>query len=289
VSRLNRDEGLVIFASFLWGTSFVSAKVGVEHMDPVLFSVVRFILGSAVLLIAVTATGRFQSHIFRDPVIWGISFINAVAFELQHLGIDRTSATNAVLLVDIDVVFVAVIAAFVLSEAMTRRTAFGLALGLLGVVVVSTEGDPSSILSGSFVGNAMVFTSGLLWAFYIVYQRKVLLRETNVLMVTAAVIGLTTVFMVPMTLAFAGSLEVQPLGWASVLYTGIFCSGVAFLAYNAGLRSIGATASSLILLLEIVFAAALAFLLLGEDPSSATLIGGGMIVLAIAAISFSQA
>lgn len=285
--KLVRYEGFLVLASLIWGTSFVSVKIGVEHVDPFLFSILRFLFGSLALIFVLVLLKRIDTRLFKDRIIWGIALINAVALEFQHLGMTMTSATNAVLLVDIDVVFVALLAAVVLSEKITRKITLGLVLGMVGVLIITTNGDLASVFSGSFIGNAMVFVGGLLWAFYIVYQKKVLVRESDVLQVTGVVVLETTIFLLPLTLLFAGSYAVDSIGWLSVIYTGVLCTGLAFLFYNIGLKAISATVSSIILLLEIVFAMVFAFLVLGESPTIVTAVGGALIVLAIIVISLN--
>lgn len=280
-------EAFLVMSGFIWGTSFVSVKIGVGTVDPFLFSVLRFALGAAVLVLALIVLRRMDTRVFKDKLIWGIAIVNAAALEFQHLGMTMTTATSAVLLVDIDVVFIAILAAIVLGERITRRTVAGLVLGLAGVTVITTNGDVSSILSGSFIGNAMVFTAGVLWTFYVVYQKKVLVREKDVLMVTGAVILETAIILVPLALMFAQSYAVDGSGLMSALYTGLICTGLAFLLYNTGLKAVGATIASIILLLEIVFAMLFAFLLLGETPTAITAFGGGLIILAILVISFN--
>lgn len=282
-------EAFLVAASVIWGTSFVSVKIGVEHVDPFLFSILRFFFGSLVLIVVLVLLKKMDTRLFKDKVIWGIALINAVALEFQHLGMTMTSATNAVLLVDIDVVFVALLAAIILSEKITSKIMVGLLLGMIGVFIITTNGDLSSVFSGSFNGNAMVFFGGVLWAFYVIYQKKVLVRESDVLLVTGTVIFETTIFLLPMTFLFAGSYIVDGVGWLSVLYTGVLCTGLAFLLYNTGLKALSATVSSIILLLEIVFAMLFAFLVLGETPTVVTAMGSALIVLSIIVISHNGA
>jgi drug/metabolite transporter (DMT)-like permease len=58
--------------------------------------------------------------------------------------------------------------------------------------------------------------------------------------------------------------------------------------YIAGLRGKGATDSSIILLLEIVFAMIFAYLILGEVPDILTAVGGVLIVSAIVLVSLQE-
>ncbi|MCJ7516739.1 MAG: DMT family transporter, partial [Methanomassiliicoccales archaeon] len=149
--ELVRYEAFLVIASFIWGTSFISVKIGVEHVDPFLFSILRFSLGSIVLLAVLLILKRLDTRLFKNKLLWGISLINAVALEFQHYGMTMTSATNAVLLVDIDVVFIALLAVVILAEKITNRIVTGLLLGMIGVVIITTNGDLSSVVSGSFL------------------------------------------------------------------------------------------------------------------------------------------
>jgi drug/metabolite transporter (DMT)-like permease len=159
---------------------------------------------------------------------------------------------------------------------------------MVGVLFISTNGDLSAIYSGTFWGNILVLAAGWLWAFYIVFQKKNLARNTDVLMVTGAIIFETMLFLIPMTLLLTPSFSFALDGWIAVLYIGLFCTFAANLLYNAGLQGTKASASSIILLLEIVFAMIFAVILLAEMPSMVTALGGGLILLSIGIISYSN-
>ena len=181
------------------------------------------------------------------------------------------------------------LSAVVLKERIDTWTVLGIVIGFAGVVLVSTEGDVSNLAGGTFIGNVIAFVAGIVWAVYIVYQKRLMVRESNVLGVTTAVILWTTVLLFVYMLLFAEHYDTTSEGLMATVYTGVLCSGLAFLAYNAGLRGIGATASSVILLLEIVFGIGFAVVLLSEYPNAYTAAGGMLIVLAIAVISLRPA
>jgi drug/metabolite transporter (DMT)-like permease len=279
--EVSKYEGFLIFASFVWGTSFVATKIGVEHVDPYYFTLLRFGIGAIVLLVATIIFGGFKLDILRDKMVWGIGLLNAIGQTLQNVGMTQTTATNAVLLVDINVVFIAILASVILREKLTSGVRYGLVIGLIGVAIVATEGDMSQILSGSFVGNLTVFVAGIVWSFYVVYQKKTLMRLPQVLMLTTGVILASAVFCLPSMLLLGHSSAIDLSGTSAALYTGILCTGLAYLLYIAGLRGVGATASSVILLLEIVFAMIFAILVLSEIPTVATAIGALLIVASI--------
>lgn len=286
--RMDKYEAMLIASSFIWGTSFVASKIGVGEMDPYFFAMLRFLIATPVLLLVAYLLTDFDLSIFRDPLIWAIGVLNAVGLVMQNVGMTQTTVTNAVLLVDINVVYVAVLASIILKERITRLTVIGLGIGLVGVAIVATGGDLSQVMSGSFVGNLIVLGAGIVWAFYIVYQKKALNAHPDTLMMTSGVIAITALASIPMALLFSKSYAMTTDGLYTTLYVALVCTGGAFLLYIAGLRGKGALDSSIILLLEIVFAMLFAFLLLGERPDLATAVGGALIVLAIVFVSIQE-
>jgi drug/metabolite transporter (DMT)-like permease len=283
-----RYELILVVAGIIWGTSFAAGKIGVDNMDPVLFSAMRYSFGGLAIFIALVAMKQFDLSVFRLKGLWIIALFNAIAMLFQNVGMTMTSATNTVLLVDINVVFIAILAVFVLKERLNRRMVVGLLIGLVGVVEISTNGDLSAIFSGSFEGNMLVFGAGILWAFYVVLLTRSLNGTELLASATGAVIIETAIFLVPIMLVLTRDYSVGPTGTLAALYAGIFCTALAFVMYSVGLKHLGATMSSVILLVEIVFGILFAILLLGEMPTVATGIGGAMILLSVIVISMNQ-
>ncbi len=283
-----RYELILVVAGIIWGTSFAAGKIGVDNMDPVLFSAMRYSFGGLAIFIALVAMKQFDLSVFRLKGLWIIALFNAIAMLFQNVGMTMTSATNTVLLVDINVVFIAILAVFVLKERLNRRMVLGLLIGLVGVVEISTNGDLSAIFSGSFEGNMLVFGAGILWAFYVVLLTRSLNGTELLASATGAVIIETAIFLIPIMLVLTRDYSIGSTGTLAALYAGIFCTALAFVMYSVGLKHLGATMSSVILLVEIVFGILFAILLLGEMPTVATGIGGVMILLSVIVISMNQ-
>ena len=280
-----RYMALLLMAGAIWGSSFAVIKVGLETMDPIFFALLRFGLGGAVMLLAMLIMGRFDRRLLTSRPIIVLSAVNATAFALQNVGLTMTTATNAALLININVGIVAILAAVMLRETITSRTIYGLGIGLVGVMIVSTGGDLASVLGGSSLGDLMVFGAGALWAFYIVYMKRTLEHEEDVLMISTAVIIGSAAFLVPLTMLMADSIIVPAAGLWTVLYTGIVCTAIAYLVHNAGLKRVRATDSAIILLVEPIFGVLFAILLLQEWPSLPTLAGGALVLLSIGIVS----
>jgi drug/metabolite transporter (DMT)-like permease len=286
--RVDKFEAFLILSSFLWGTSFVASKIGVGEVDPFLFALLRWLIAAPVLIFAAYLFTDFDLSIFKDKILWLVGLLNAVGLFLQNAGMTSTTATNAVLLVDINVVFVAILASLVLKESITKFTIFGLLIGLLGVFIVSTGGDFGKMTDGSLTGNLLVLAAGIVWAFYIVYQKAAVNKHPDVLMMTSSVVVTTLIVSIPIALLFTQSFALSTNGLMAAMYVALICTGGAFMLYIAGLRGKGATDSSIILLLEIVFAMMFAYLILGEVPDMLTAIGGILIISAIVLVSIQD-
>jgi drug/metabolite transporter (DMT)-like permease len=283
-----RYELILVVAGIIWGTSFAAGKIGVENMDPVLFSALRYVFAAFAIFIALVAMKQFDFSVFKLRGLWIIALFNAVAMVFQNVGMTMTSATNTILLVDINIVFIAILAVFVLKERLNQWMVVGLFIGMAGVVVISTNGDLSAIISGSFEGNMLVFGAGILWAFYVVLLTRELNGTKLLASATSAVIIETAVFLIPIMLILTKDYSIEATGTLAALYAGIFCTALAFVLYSVGLKHLGATLSSVILLVEIVFGILFAIILLGEMPTLATAIGGVLILISVIVISMNQ-
>jgi drug/metabolite transporter (DMT)-like permease len=283
-----RYELILVVAGIIWGTSFAAGKIGVDNMDPVLFSALRYAFGAIAIFIALAVMKQWDYSVFKFKGLWIVALFNAVAMLFQNVGMTLTSATNTVLLVDINVIFIAMLAVFVLKERLNRWMVVGLFIGLVGVVVISTNGDPTAILSGSFEGNMLVFGAGILWAFYVVLLTRELNGTKLLAAATGAVIIETAVFLIPIMLLLTKDYTIGTTGTMAALYAGVFCTALAFVLYSVGLKRLGATMSSVILLVEIVFGILFAILLLGEMPTLATAVGGVLILISVIVISMHQ-
>ena len=76
--------------------------------------------------------------------------------------------------------------------------------------------------------------------------------------------------------------QVGPLDWLWLAMLGIFCTGLSHFLFVSGLRVIKARDAGLIIALEPVYAIAVAWALFGQEPSLRMMLGGALIIFAIA-------
>src|SRR5262249_55553625 len=101
-----------------------------------------------------------------------------VAYALSHLGLQRSTATNAALLIAVEPVSVMLLAPLTLGERLRPREAVGAALVLLGTTLVVVNGVPGLTVSvlPHWRGDLLLLLSGVAFASYSLLGRDVLAR-----------------------------------------------------------------------------------------------------------------
>jgi drug/metabolite transporter (DMT)-like permease len=281
---------LTVFASLIWGTSFPGAKWGLGYAgNDVFFLWLRFVVATVITLSIVLYFKKFSFSVMKEPAIWVIGGLNAAGFILQYAGLNYTTASKTALLVDINVVAVAIISFFAFKERLNRIQLSGILIGSLGVVLVTTDKGLSFDVN-ELPGDVMVYLAGWSWAFFIVLSKK-MMKNYNGVQISSGAISSCMLFLAP-AVAYVyltgADMSVEPLGWACVLYLGLFCTSIATLLWALGLEGVSATASATIMLVEVVTALAISIGLMGESMESVAVIGGLLVLAAIYLVASSS-
>ena len=129
------------------------------------------------------------------------------------------------------------------------------------------------------LGNLVAAVSGLTWALTLTGLRWMGKDQSADSGVATVVVGNVIAFLVclPMALPVA---RVTPADAAVILYLGIFQIGLAYLFLTRSLRHVSGFAASTLLLAEPVFNPVWSWLVHGERPGPAALVGGALILAA---------
>ncbi|HUW43004.1 MAG TPA: DMT family transporter [Thermoplasmata archaeon] len=275
-------------AAILWGTSFPATKYALPSFgDPLFFAAVRVGVAAIVSLLLLQMLGRSDWKIYRSPAIWLIGATNAVGIALQNYGMDMTSASKTVLLVDINVVIVAFLSYWLFKERFGLRKSAGVLAGIIGVVMLAIS--PDIVMSNKeMLGDFLVFMSGVMYAIFIVTVKKTLGKVNPLEVSMAAITTSAVMLLIPCAIAVPAGLmdsRIDLGGVAPMLYLAVACTTLAYYLWAYGLKRLTATSSSIILLLEVVAGLTVSFALLGEGLSSFAIVGAGFIVVAIILVS----
>src|SRR5437879_9787626 len=178
-------------------------------------------LGGALGLVVLVGIRRLDFQVFREPIVWALGLVNAIGFDLQNEGIVLTTASKTALLVNVNVVFIAILMVLFFREAVTGSKIAGILIGVLGVVVLATKLDPNSMTGGQFAGDLLVFVAGLVWAFYVAGVRWRVDRGGDYVALAAAILVATAAF-APLPLFVIGwPWPASTAAWLGLVYLGL--------------------------------------------------------------------
>ena len=163
-------------------------------------------------------------------------------------------------------------------ETPGRRAWAGLALAFAGTTFVASA--PDGARAPTLAGNALVLLSMIAWAWGTVLSRPVLEHFSG-----TRLAFLTTLVALPghWLLAWrdAPPWNLDAAAWASIAYSGVFSTGLAYVLWNWSVRRLGPSRTSAYTNLVPVCALAVAWIFLGERPGARQLAGGGLILLGL--------
>jgi len=280
-------QAMTLLAAFFWGTSFVIVELGLEYVNPYWFAQLRFLIASVGALgVVLLFKKQIQKELILSHWIWLLGTFNALGFLGQFVAQTMTNATKTALLINMNLITVAALSSVLFHERFTRKKVLTVCLSILGVFLLTTDGNLSRLARGEFIGDMLALCGGFVWAFYIVTNKKVVTKPNiDIISLTACVMLATTIVMIPFTLILGGIssrvLNIGLEGAGAVVYLGIFCNVIPFLLWTFGLKYLMPTVSTLMLLFEVFIASILAFLILHEGLGIIGVIGGFVIIIAI--------
>ena len=208
-------------------------------------------------------------------VVGGISLV--FAFGGGIYGIQNTTVANAMFLFAAAPFFAAILGKLLLKESVRLGTKWAMLAGTAGIALMVSEG----ISMGHLAGNLAALVSALGFAVFTVALRWRQVEET---MPTVFLAGIFAVAISAVVLQSTGIGFVVPLNDILVsLVLGIVQVGAGLILYSLGAKAVPAAELTLLSMTEVVLGPIWTWLLIGEMAGIYTLIGGVVLLSAIAA------
>jgi drug/metabolite transporter (DMT)-like permease len=284
----------VLFAVVAWGASFIATKIGVKDVTPITVVWLRFGMGVVILGIAVIARKEFAWPARNEWAYFALLGLLGITWHqwLQSTGLVTAQASTTAWIVATTPIFMALLGWLVLKERLTVLQTVGIGLAAVGVLVVVSNGDLISIFSGKFgtPGDYLIMLSAPNWAVFSTLSRRGLQKHPAARMMLYV---MTFGWLFSSIGFFAGGhfSQIPKLsagGWIGVSFLGIFCSGLAYIAWYDGLQAIAASQVGAFLYLEPLVAVVVAGVILSEPITWVSLTGGGVILLGVYLVNRPQ-
>ncbi len=261
---------LLILTTLSWGGNAIAGRIAVGEISPMLLTSMRW--AGVVILIALFARRAVANAwpVLRQRLGF-LTALGAIGFTgfnaLFYLAAQSTVAINIGIIQGAIPVFVMIGAYLVYRTPVTAVQVAGVAVTMVGVVLVASHGDLSKLASLAFAqGDLLMVMACALYAGYTVALRRRPAVSGLAMFSVLAIVALISSLPLPVYEYAAGTLVLPtPVGWAVLAYVCIFPSFVAQICFLRAVELIGPARAGLFVNLVPIFAAGLGVLLLGEQ------------------------
>lgn len=275
------------FAVVVWGASFIATKIALQDLSPVTVVWLRFAMGVVILGLAVSLRKQFYWLKRSEWLYFALLGFLGIAFHqwLQSNALETSEASTTAWIVSTTPVFMAILGWVVLKEKLPWIKIAGILLAFVGVLLVVYDGRLSAISLRSFgkPGDILILISAINWTVFSVLSRRGLkTHPATLMMFYVMLIGwvLTSIlFFATENVAQVSNLTTR--GWVAIAFLGVFCSGLAYIAWYDALQALTTAQTGVFLYIEPLVAVVVAFFILGEAITPASVLGGGIIFLGI--------
>ena len=282
----NQPYLLLSITALCWAGNAIVGRLAAGHIPPVTLSFLRWSLAFLVILPFAWTHLKRDRDVIRSHLgtMIFLSVIGISAFNtLQYWALEHTQALNTLLLQSAGPLFVAVWSLILLSVRLTLAQAGGIALSLIGVLVILLHGDLTALTSIAFNKGDIIFTVAL--AIFGLYSVLSLKRpQIHGLSFVGFTFGCGAVCLVPLWIWELFTRPVMQLNAANLLslfYVAVFPSTLAYLCFNRGVQLIGANRAAPFFHVVPVFGSAMAIVFLGELPQLFHIIGFALVLTGV--------
>ncbi|HVM24259.1 MAG TPA: DMT family transporter [Candidatus Limnocylindrales bacterium] len=274
--------GQALFVTFLWSTSWVLIKIGLDDLDlqPLSFAGLRYALAALVLapfgaraIRAAHAETALGARLWLRMALYGLLFI-AVAQGAQFAALAVLPATAVNLVLSSIPAVVALMALAGGSERARPAQAGGIGLLVLGAFLYfgPFELGPGAPI-GLLAAGICVLASGVSAHLGRGLARDVIARLGGPIGLTAASMGIGAVALLATGLLVEGWPELTAGGWLIIGWLAVVNTAFAFTLWNHTLRTLTAVESSVVANTMAIQIAVLAIVFLGEQLGALQVLG----------------
>lgn len=289
-SRL--DWLLFIVLGFLWGSSYLFIKIGVDAgLQPFTLVAMRLFIGFLLLAVVV---GVAREALPREPRMFGHLvmlglFSVALPFMLITWAEQSVDSSLAAVLTGAVPLFVIPFAAlFLPAERITLNKLIGILIGLIGVAVV-VGFDPVALTGGDLAAELALIGAAASYAIGGVYARR-FVHGLRPMIPALFQVGIALVMVTVPALVLEQPFErgLAPEALFAVVWLGLLGSGAAYLVFFRLLVRWGATRTSLVAYLLPIWGIALGAIVLAEPIDARLILGTALVIGGIALVNWRR-
>ncbi|MBS7808678.1 DMT family transporter [Variovorax sp. PCZ-1] len=278
---------LLLLTPALWSVNYLVARLAPGEIAPHMLALGRWALAACVLGVFAFAELKAKRHLILKNA-WHYLVLGALGMWVcgawVYIGARSTSATNIALIYSLSPAFIVLCASVWLHEKLRGIQWLGIALAMAGLVHVVIKGQWGNLLAVRFVaGDLWILACAFSWAGYALLMKRWPTDFSPMARLVLTAIG-GCIVLLPFTVIEAMSdlpLTQTLWGWKSfalIVASGLLPGALAYWAYGAAQKSLGAARTAMALYMGPLYGALLGWAVLGEAVSAYHAIGAALIL-----------
>jgi drug/metabolite transporter (DMT)-like permease len=171
---------MMLIAVVVWAFAFPFIKIGLDELSFINLTIMRFfIVCSVFLIILITQSKKFSKLQKKDIIpIFVLGFFGVIVYHLGlNYGEQYVSPGAASLIIATIPIQILILAAILLKEKITYTKLIGIALAIIGVLIISFWGTKDTTFEIKYITAAIaIFVAAVVGAFYTIAGKKLLNR-----------------------------------------------------------------------------------------------------------------
>jgi len=276
------DYFILVLLSLIWASAFFNIKIATYSYGPITIAFLRIFFGMIPVLL-LCFYKKIKIEVFSKDWKWfaAIGIINLVIpFFLIAYGVQKVQSNLAAILMSTTPISATILAhLFIDKEKINLVKILGIILGFLGIVYLFSE---NLLINDENLFSALMILVGS--TFYVIggiLTLKISHKKNE--NVTASILIWGTIFVCPISLIIEQPWNLNPSleSTLSLIYLGVFPTGIAWLLRFMILKRNGLVFQSQVAYLIPIFGVILGYLFLNELVTSKILISLFIVILGI--------
>jgi drug/metabolite transporter (DMT)-like permease len=274
----------ILLAVIFWGTSFVATKTVLYEIKPVTVIILRLILASILLSAIAFYTRRtFSFNLRNHGWIFILALIAVFHLWIQVTGLQYTTAANTGWIIGTAPVFMAVLGLIIYKERIGLLQFAGIIIAIFGLLLLIGKGNVLNIGLIENKGDLLVLGSAFTWGVYSMVNKKISLSYSP-LMTILYLFLMMAIIIIPFNLnseTIRSVIKLSLIGWVSIFFLGLFCSGVAYVIWAQALRDMESAKVGAFLYFEPLVTVIAAWFFLNEVITIMMIVSGLLITVGV--------
>lgn len=265
ISEKNTNFGylLAFVSSALFGSISTLAKPAVETVNPLLLaafvSIIAAIVFTSSALRSKTSLTKKNLSLITIIAMLGTVF----APTLYFIGLKTTTASNATILSNSEIIFTVIIALLIFRERVGKRSFISVGLVFTGIFLIALNFKLESIFDFQNVGNWLIVATMLCWAFDNNIS-KFITKSVDVSRIIQLKSLIGGVILFSLVYAFQLPITIEISNLTNVIFLGVFGLALPLFLFYHALKRIGTIKTILIFSTSPIFGVIYASIFLNE-------------------------